>query len=178
VSIKLTFRKSNISDLDQIMQIINDAKAALKEMKVDQWQDNNSAEPSEITIREDIKSGISYVIEQCGTIVLGHGVLLFGIEPTYKSITGGAWHSNQPYAVIHRVATSKLHKQNGVSLFLFENFERVCLKNNIDWLRIDTHKDNVPMLKLIEKTNYKKSGIIYLDSGAERIAFEKCLSKK
>jgi hypothetical protein len=40
-------------------------------------------------------------------------------------------------------------------------------------IRIDTHRDNVPMLSLLDKSGFERCGIIYLKNGDERIAFQK-----
>ena len=44
-----------------------------------------------------------------------------------------------------------------------------CIQN----LRIDTHRDNRIMRHCIEKTGFKYCGIIYLENGDERLAFQK-----
>ena len=38
---------------------------------------------------------------------------------------------------------------------------------------MDTHEDNISMQRLLEKNNFKYCGIIYLEDGNKRIAFEK-----
>ena len=40
-------------------------------------------------------------------------------------------------------------------------------------VRIDTHRDNETMLHLIEKNGFIRCGIIIVDDGTERIAFQK-----
>ena len=39
-------------------------------------------------------------------------------------------------------------------------------------IRIDTHEDNTVMHHLMNKYGFSKRGIIYLQNGAERIAYE------
>ena len=48
-----------------------------------------------------------------------------------------------------------------------------CLKESGGDLRIDTHRDNIPMQKLLEKNGFVQCGIIHLSNGDERIAYEK-----
>ena len=43
----------------------------------------------------------------------------------------------------------------------------------INNLRIDTHKDNLPMQHSLEKNGFSHRGIIYILSGDERIAYQK-----
>ena len=48
-----------------------------------------------------------------------------------------------------------------------------CLTHS-DNIRIDTHRDNVIMRHLLEKHGFKYCGIIYLENGDERLAYQKC----
>ena len=40
-------------------------------------------------------------------------------------------------------------------------------------LRIDTHHDNKPMQNLLNKLGFEYCGIIYLENGEPRLAFQK-----
>ena len=46
-------------------------------------------------------------------------------------------------------------------------------EKQIPHLRIDTHEDNKVMQHLIEKNGFKKCGIVYVEDGTERFAYEK-----
>ena len=46
-----------------------------------------------------------------------------------------------------------------------------CIKQ-IDYIRIDTHKDNISMQTAIERFGFHKCGNIYVKGGAERIAYD------
>ena len=41
-------------------------------------------------------------------------------------------------------------------------------------LRIDTHRDNYVMQRLLEKNGFVRCGLIDLREGGERIAYQKC----
>ena len=47
------------------------------------------------------------------------------------------------------------------------------MSKGIKNIRVDTHKDNKSMQGLLLKNNYKYCGVIYLEDGSKRIAFEK-----
>ncbi|WP_294378124.1 hypothetical protein [uncultured Clostridium sp.] len=66
-------------------------------------------------------------------------------------------------------------KRCGLSHKILEYAENICLENNIHSIRIDTHEENIPMQNLLKRNQYKYCGIIYLDDGAKRIAFEKII---
>jgi RimJ/RimL family protein N-acetyltransferase len=40
-------------------------------------------------------------------------------------------------------------------------------------MRIDTHSNNLPMRRVLEKNGYQYCGIIYVRDGSERLAFQK-----
>ena len=43
--------------------------------------------------------------------------------------------------------------------------ENLCKGNRVNNIKIDTHKDNISMQKLLEKNGFKYCGIIYLEDG-------------
>lgn len=43
-------------------------------------------------------------------------------------------------------------------------------------LRGDTHRDNQPMRRVMEKNGFSYRGVIHLEDGAERLAFEALLN--
>lgn len=45
-------------------------------------------------------------------------------------------------------------------------------KEKVNFLRIDTHEDNKTMQNCIERQNFKRLGIIYLEDGSPRILYE------
>jgi len=86
-------------------------------------------------------------------------------DSTYTKING-AWLSDAPYSVIHRIARAKNAK--GIGAFCIN----WCLEKAKN-IRIDTHKDNAPMLKLLDNLGFTYCGIIWLENGDERLAFQK-----
>ena len=158
----MTIRKSKMTDLDTIMEIYAYARAYMKESgNPNQWFDTH---PRREVIEVDITSGLSYVCVDGEKIA---AVFYFNveIEPTYSNIDGG-WLNDEPYGVVHRIARGPEGRGAGA----------LCL----NWcsaqhpnIRIDTHKDNAAMLKLLEKLGYVYCGIIWLENGDERMAFQK-----
>lgn len=117
-------------------------------------------------ILADIPEGKSFVVEDNGEIV---GVFHFhiGDDPTYLVINNGSWKNDDPYAVIHRVAV-KYHGR-GIADFIYSE----CFKRYPN-LKIDTHRDNIPMQKSLLKNGFEYCGITHLLNGEERMAFQKC----
>lgn len=167
----MEFRQAKISDLDQIVEIIELSKKYLKETKVDQWQDGY---PAKEDLRRDIESGSSYVLTNKDEIVATTVISLDG-ESTYNSIFNGEWITNEDYIVMHRVAVHDKYKGKGIFKELIKEAEVLALNKGISSIKIDTHRDNISMQRAIVKNDFKKCGIIYLEDGSERIAFEKVL---
>ena len=96
---------------------------------------------------------------------MGTFCFILGDDPTYQQIYEGTWLNNEPYGVIHRLATNG--KQKGVS----ENCLNWCFER---WpnLRVDTHRDNKVMQHILTKYGFQRCGIIYVKNGTERIAYQ------
>ena len=157
-------RKTEERDLLEISEIYSSAKRYMAESgNPNQWNTENS--PGIKTAREDMENGVGYVCERDGEII---AVFMFkiGEDSTYKTIYDGKWKNEAPYAVIHRIAV-KYHGQGIVAFCFDECFSR------FPNLKIDTHKDNVPMQKALKKAGFHHCGIIHLENGEERIAFQK-----
>lgn len=158
----MKIRKAEISDLMEISCIYAYAREQMKKNgNPDQWGDDK---PSLKTIRQDIESRNSYILESGGKIC-GVFVLVSGDEPTYQTIDG-KWLNDKPYGTIHRVAGNGTEK--GILKHCLEFCER-----RIGNIRIDTHKDNVIMQHLLVKCGYNRCGIIYVEDGTPRIAYQK-----
>ena len=167
----MEFRKAEERDINKIMNIIKHAQAYFKEKGIDQWQNNY---PNPEVIREDIKRGYGYVLLKEGEIV-GTVAVSFDGEKTYDTIYEGSWISNFDYGVIHRLAIDNKSKGQGLASEIIKEIEKMCLSRKIHSIRIDTHEDNKPMQRLIEKNGFKYCGIIYLNDKSKRLAFEKLI---
>ncbi len=161
----MKIRLAEKKDIENILTIYNDARAFMKMSgNPTQWQNGG---PTEETLLSDIKEGCSFVVEENGEI-LATFYFRVGCDRIYDKIYDGSWLDNEPYAVIHRVAVSHNARGRGVSSFIFAE----CFARHAN-LKIDTHKDNKPMQGALIKAGFMQCGIIYLETGDERIAFQK-----
>ena len=165
----MNFRRSNKNDINKIMEMIEEAKEYFKSNNIDQWQDGY---PNYQVILDDINKGYSFVFIENDNIVASVAVSFEG-ENTYDKIYEGQWLSIQSYCVIHRLVVDSRLKGNGISSKIIKKIEEICLENNIHSIKIDTHKENLSMQKLLKKNNFSYCGIIYLEGKAPRVAFEK-----
>ena len=88
-----------------------------------------------------------------------------GNDPTYDKIYDGAWKNDNPYATIHRIASSR--EVRGI----FRAAMDFALQN-YSTIRIDTHRDNKVMRNAIEKVGFEYCGIIHCRNEDERLAYQ------
>lgn len=165
----MILRKASLEDLDAIWEILQDAIAQRKKDGSTQWQDGY---PNPASIREDINNGFGYVLVEEDRII-AYAAIIFGIEPAYEAIQG-KWLSNNPYVVVHRVATAEHFKGKGIATQLFLLIEALSIQNKVFSIKVDTNFDNKPMLRILEKLNYTYCGEVFF-RGSSRKAFEKLL---
>lgn len=159
----MLIRNTRASDIDEVMKIYATAREfMIKTENPNQW---GLTHPRRELIESDIANNNAYAVEENGEII---GVFFFKIadDPTYKIIYDGEWIKSGEYGVIHRIAVK--YQGRGVASFVYNH----CF-NIIGNLKIDTHKCNLPMQRSLIKNGFKRCGIIHLESGDERIAFQK-----
>ena len=157
-------QKAELSQLPQLMAIYEKARIFMaRSGNPDQW---GTAYPPEEMIRQDIQDGKCYVNLQNDKLL---AVFYFAVEsdPTYGYIDG-AWLNDAHYGVIHRIAVEESGKGAAAECFRFA--ESLC-----DNIRIDTHEHNIPMQRCLAKLGYTRCGIIYLEDGDPRIAYQKVI---
>lgn len=170
----MKFVHSQLADLNSIMKIIGDAQLYLASLDINQWQDGY---PNENQIKQDIQNNDSYIIINDEDVAIGTTVFTFKEELTYRKIEG-SWITNQNecYGVIHRLAVDNDYRKIGLAKFVFDTCEELVKTHTYaNSLRIDTHKDNKGMQLLLNRRGYQYCGIITLESGDERLAFEKLI---
>ena len=155
-------QKANLSQLPRILAIYETARAFMAQTgNPNQW---GVAYPPEERIRQDILDEKCYVNLEDDHI---RAVFYFAIEqdPTYGYIEG-AWLNDAPYGVIHRIAVGENGRGVAAECFAFALTQ--CSN-----LRIDTHEDNIPMQRCLAKNGFSRCGVIYLEDGDPRIAYQK-----
>ena len=161
----MEIRLATLSDLPRIEDIYREAREFMKTSgNASQW---GTTYPERELLLSDIKGRNLYTVVE-NEDILGVFYFRIGEDPTYRTINGGAWKNNLPYGVIHRIAVGKNAHGKGVSRFCFDY--AFGLSGN---LKIDTHRDNAPMRRALEKYGFEYCGVIHLENGDERIAFQK-----
>ena len=167
-------RKTTKEDIKEIMPIFEEARGTIAALGINQWQNGY---PSEEVIFADIEKDQSYLCELDGK-VRGTFAMLENGEPTYDKIYDGHWQTgddSRDYIAIHRVAISVSSRGSGLSGKIIGYAADFAKEKGRKSLRIDTHRGNVVMRRMLEKNGFVYCGIIYLESGDERVAYEKII---
>lgn len=165
----MEFRKATMADYQEAVRLLEEGRRNIAKLGIDQWQNGS---PSKEDLYNDIKNGTLYTIAENDKLL---GINFLGeYEPDYDYIYWGSF-KDLPYLVIHRVAVDSNHRGTGVFAQLIKNAEQEALKRGKKALRIDTHCGNTLMQRALKNNNFTQAGVIYLENGDQRVAFEKIL---
>ena len=166
---------ANESNVLDIINIINDAKAYLKKQGSRQWNLPDGY-PNESTIVNDIKRKECYIYIE-DNIIIGSMVIMEAIDENYNEING-KWLNDCPYVSIHRIAVRNDYHNKQIGFKMLKLAENIIKDKGIYSIKIDTHIKNNPMIKTIEKLDYSYCGVITLKRSKEdnlRNAYQKLL---
>lgn len=161
---ELEIRKAELQDLDRLMEIFDHARHFMAASgNPHQWINGY---PQREYIEREIREGHCHVCRTPEGRTVATFCFLPSPDPFYDRIDDGQWLNDEPYWVIHRLASDGTVKGIGA----------VC----IDWcarrcgnLRIDTHADNLVMQRLAERCGFRRCGIVYVANGTPRIAYQR-----
>ncbi|MBE6793187.1 MAG: GNAT family N-acetyltransferase [Ruminococcaceae bacterium] len=167
-------RQATFSDLDALMPIFDEARETIAALGIDQWQDGY---PAREVIAADILQARSYAV-MCDDEIVGTFVVVDDGEPTYDHIYDGHWltgDDGRAYIALHRVAVAVKKRGSGISTAIIDYATQYAKTHGRASVRIDTHAGNSVMRKMLEKHGFVYCGVIHLQSGAARVAYEKVL---
>ena len=165
----MVIRPATAADLPALRPVFEAAKGIMRaDGNHDQW--SAPGFPDDSLLLRDIARGGGFVIEsvipsEAKESIVAYFALLPFPEPTYDYIDG-AWLTDEPYGVIHRMASYP--EVHGIFSTIIS-----YAASHYAHLRIDTHRDNRIMQHLIEKHGFTYCGIIWLEDGTERLAYER-----
>lgn len=164
----MIFRNAESKDAKQILKIYDDAREYMKKSgNPEQWGDNH---PPKSLVLSDIEEKINYVCEIDGEIA---AVFMFVPEEDkdYKNIDG-TWLNQEKCGTIHRIAVSDNMHGRGIAAKCFDFCVEMCRKHGLYNLKIDTHKDNIPMQKTLLKYGFKYCGTVILLDELIRMGYQ------
>ena len=163
-----TIRHATIDDLPVILNLRDQAREIMRSYgNIFQWPDGY---PRDELFKKDIESGFSHVMADDSGTIVGTFALIPGPDVTYHVIYDGQWIDDEPYYVIHRIASTP--DSHGVLDAILDYCEAIHPD-----IRIDTHKANIIMRKGLGRHGYQYCGIIHLLNGDERLAFQKHIDR-
>ncbi|MBO4848814.1 MAG: N-acetyltransferase [Clostridia bacterium] len=164
---KETIRLAEARDVEELLAVYKEAREFMAQHgNPTQWY--ASGYPGEAVLEEDIALSRLYVIERGGRIAAAF-VIAEGEEPTYRVIEEGEWPTSRPYLTVHRLASRT--DEHGCADAALEHAERTAASRGMT-VRADTHADNAPMRRILERRGYRYCGVIRVRGGSPRLAFE------
>lgn len=160
----MTIRKATQNDLDVVLSLIQCGREKMiASGNTGQWTEGY---PPQTQLESDIEKGNCYLISTDDNRAIATFAFIKGVDPTYLKIEGEGWLNEEPYGTIHRVASAP--GTRGIMAMVVD----YCFKE-VDNIRIDTHKDNIPMQRALERLGFRCCGVIHLANGDPRVAFQK-----
>ena len=159
----MTIQTAALCQLPQILELYQQARRFMAQQgNPTQWGTNR---PSEEQLRRDIADGCLYLCMQ-GQQIAAVFCLRPGPDETYAQIWQGSWLNDRPYQVIHRLISARILP--GAAAFCIQ----WALQRSGN-LRIDTHENNIPMRNLLQKLGFHFCGVIRVEDGTPRLAYQK-----
>lgn len=169
------FRRAEARDIGEILRVIAEARAFMRTLGIDQWQDGY---PEKEILLNDIEIGQLYVFSE-GDHVRSVAALSLLPEAVYDGIEG-EWltGSGAKYLTVHRMAADDASRGNGLSARMMDEAERIARQNGCAAVRVDTHRGNVAMRRFLEKRGFTYCGIVHYfvkQGDPVRVAYEKLM---
>lgn len=158
----MNVKKAKRSDFSEIAHIYARAREFMKNTGNEtQWKNTY---PTDEIILSDIENGNLHILfDEDG--IQGVFALFPEGDAVYDHIEG-AWLNSYPYAAVHRVAGAG--KKKGI----LSECMRYCF-SMFDNIKIDTHENNKIMQHQLEKVGFAACGIVTLENGEKRIAYQR-----
>lgn len=154
-------RRATAHDLETVCAVYAAARSFMRAHgNPTQWPDDY---PDLRDAEKDLEADALWVLDEGAGPVAVMSVLP-GPDPTYARIEGEPWLNDDPYWVMHRLAAAEPGRGRGARMLAW-------LVARHDNARADTHEDNVPMQRALERAGFVRRGTVTCDDGTPRIAY-------
>lgn len=162
--------KASIEELKAILSMYQLAKKDLDENNIHQW---DQQDPSQQTIKEDIKKGNLYVAKK-GETILGSIVLDEEMEPEHQQVKWLVPIQSALY--LHRLVVHPNYQGEGTGKALMKFADEYAKKHGYTSIRLDAYEENEIARNLYRQFGYKQAGKVYFPRReAPFICYEKPL---
>lgn len=144
-------KKAQISDLDQIMNIVKETVLQMNANNNYQWNRNY---PSKENFIKDIQEETLFVFEIEGEVA-GFTCINRNEAIEYKELN---WTQKDVAYVVHRIAISPKYRNKGIAYKLMEFAHDLAKKDNVKHLKTDTYALNTKAQELFKKCGYQYVG--------------------
>ena len=159
----MKIRRATMEEIDDIMNMYETGRQFMREHGNQmQWI---GGYPQRELVENDCRDGRLYICEE-NKEPAAVFMYMEGEDPNYAKIVDGAWPNDKPYGVIHRIVS--LGTVKGAASFCMQWGLSQCHN-----LRVDTHEKNIPMQNMLKKNGFSRCGIVFMEDGSPRIAFQK-----
>ena len=150
------------TNIDAVLTIVQQTVAEMKTYGNNQWDE---AYPLRDRFVQDLSNQALYVApstiagrhpSELRTSELMGFIVVDNEEPDgYDAMN---WRSDRPFLVIHRLAVSIHHRDQGVASALEAFACQLARTQNLTYLKVDTHSTNLRMQQFLERKGYVKTG--------------------
>ena len=156
-------RLAETGDIPAILEVFDTARGYMRAHGNSvQWVNGY---PGKDLLLRDIEKAQLYMMEDKDGRPYGAFAFIIGPDPTYEYIENGSWMDDSEYGTIHRLGS------DGIRKGVFKECMDYC-KSVIPHLRLDTHAVNSTLQHLAKREGFVERGVIYVEDGTPRVAFE------
>ena len=169
----LSCRPAEERDWPEVLAIWDAARESLRRHGVDQWQ---GPYPGEEAFRRDLELGQAYVVLHGGEAAAVFALSMLP-EPDYANIRDGRWTEGLEACVLHRSAVAADYRGSGLADAMIRFCEELTLEKGRRCIRVDTHRKNRAMLRLLREHGFRYRGNITIDSEPDHDPERQCYEK-
>lgn len=165
---EISYRMADINDLDEVFQLVEQAKQSLEQEGICQWDD---IYPTKDNFRTDIMKQELHVGIADGKIAVVY-TLNKVCHELYKT---GKWqYTGEHFMALHRLCVSLEFRKQGIASRTLQHIEAEAAAQGIKAIRLDVFCKNPPALQLYTGHGYHGVGVVQARKG-EFLMLEKLL---
>jgi len=147
--------KAEARHVDPAWHVMERCRAALDAAGIHQW---DSLYPTRATVRDDIRRGAMYVLEDDAGHCVGSVVLDQVQADEYRALS---WTTGEPALVIHRLCIDPAAQGRGLAHHLMAFAEAHAAERGCASVRLDAYTGNPRSEQLYRRRGYREVGRVH-----------------